>query len=57
MAARDKAMASIKNSSDIDKCLKWMNDGFPQPSGTEILRIKKETGLSWRKFQKFIQNT
>lgn len=55
MAKQDKFMNTVKNSSDIEKCLFWKSNGYPQPSGTEILRIKKETGLSWNDFKKFIE--
>lgn len=55
MAKIDKVMDALKNSSDVEKCIFWKNQGYPQPSGTEIVRIKKELGLSWREFQAFVQ--
>lgn len=55
MAKQDEFMKALKNSSDVEKCLFWKNSGYPQPSGSEILRIKKESGLSWRYLKKFIE--
>lgn len=54
MEKRDKFLAQVRASSDAEKCIVWRGAGYPQPSGREILRIKKETGLSWDKFKNFV---
>ena len=56
MEKRDKFLAQVKATSDAEKCIAWKQAGYSQPSGTEILRIKKETGLSWSEFKSFIEN-
>lgn len=56
MEKRDKFLAQVQATSDVEKCIAWKQADYPQPSGREILRIKKETGLSWSKFKNFIEN-
>ncbi|MGP1530063.1 MAG: hypothetical protein ACTTI3_06960 [Treponema sp.] len=56
MERQNALMASLKNSTDIEKCMWWRDNDFPHPSGDEIVRIKKETGLSWTEFKYFLKN-
>ncbi|MGI5064017.1 hypothetical protein E4N95_11130 [Treponema denticola] len=56
MEKQNALMAALKNSTDIEKCIWWRDHDFPHPSGDEIVRIKKETGLSWTEFKYFLKN-
>jgi hypothetical protein len=49
-------LAAMKGQDEVDHLKNWQALGFPQPAPPIIQQIKNDTGMSWSKFVKFVEN-